>query len=110
MYDKTFFATLVIIIIILRGMGGGYSSSTRVPPPPLRPPLIIIIIAHHQVHYHRLHSQMYARSIRKLVDSGRETEPIGPTLIRGIEELWNDPGIQLAYTRRNEFQLADCAK
>ena len=50
------------------------------------------------------HMQEYASQV------SAESPQFNPEDAAKVKKIWNDKGVQQAYARRNEFQLADCCK
>lgn len=49
------------------------------------------------------------RAVTRMVDKDH-VEAIDDTQLKALKMLWADPGVQICYDRRREYQLSDSAK
>lgn len=54
--------------------------------------------------------QTDAKMVLDVIQRMEDTEPFSEELLTAMKRLWADPGVQMCFSRSNEYQLNDSAK
>jgi len=54
--------------------------------------------------------QTDAKMVLDVIQRMEDTEPFSEELLTAMKRLWSDPGVQMCFSRSNEYQLNDSAK
>lgn len=57
-----------------------------------------------------LFRQSDAKMVLDVIQRMEDTEPFSEELLTAMKRLWADPGVQMCFSRSNEYQLNDSAK
>lgn len=57
-----------------------------------------------------LFKQSDAKMVLDVIQRMEDTEPFSEELLTAMKRLWADPGVQMCFSRSNEYQLNDSAK
>lgn len=67
-----------------------------------------MIISFNSVFFYPL--QTDAKMVLDVIQRMEDTEPFSEELLTAMKRLWADPGVQMCFSRSNEYQLNDSAK